>query len=240
MDVAIPYPGNQEEVTALDELNAALDKLDVSIVDQVEFSGKTAAQIRKIKASKRKNEAIQLEQAEMWAQVEHRRESERNKHSQERADLHAVAQWIETTAKPQAGPISQNSQEFETSKPIPSLPSQVQTPGEADYTRCFDFWDALEAQIILRNREAITFPILQADLAELAIHHLGLLRGDVDADCDRKARGRAKSYASQWVTRVIKREGKIDWLLDENAGKRRKAAEIKAVEQFLIECAARI
>ena len=240
MDVAISYPGAQENVTALDELNAALDKLDISIVDQVESPGKPAAQIRQLKAIKRRKESTQYEQAEMWAGVEHRRECEKIKREQERADLRAVAQWIESTASVQPATLSQNSQAFETRKSRPSLTSEVPPPGDADYGRCFGFWDELETQIILRNREAIALPILQADLATLAILHLGLLRGDAEADYNRKAKDRAKSYASKWVERVMEREGKIDWLLEKNAGKRRKAAEVKLVEQFLIGCAAYI
>lgn len=101
MDVAISFPDNQEDAKTLDELNAALDKLVISIVDQVEFPGKTAAQIRQLKATKRRNESTQYEQAEMWAGVDHGRECEKIKREQERADLRAVAQWIESTAKPQ-------------------------------------------------------------------------------------------------------------------------------------------
>lgn len=106
MDITVSFPGNKEGATALEELNVALDQLDIPLLAQLEYPGKTAAQIRQISSRKRSEEATRLEQAEMWGRVARLGGDVKFKHEQERADLRAVAQWFETTAKPQVAQAS--------------------------------------------------------------------------------------------------------------------------------------
>jgi hypothetical protein len=124
------------------------------------------------------------------------------------------------------------------SLPVTSCIDGVISPDESKpiYGRCFPFWSDLEEEIILRNNEAMNHSILQSDLAELAILHLGLTRGKEDnAESLAKLKSTVKNYVSKWAS-----NDERHWLRASNKGKRRNNTEKNTAMRFLLDCAASV
>ncbi len=101
------------------ELENALNSIPVSPLDQVSFPGKTAKQIREIKATKQRQEADQFEQATMRANINRAREEQRRERDLERQILLTAAKAISPHNEQQTSPAM-------TAK----KPKKVRTPSQ--------------------------------------------------------------------------------------------------------------